>query len=170
MAEITSETLAEYQTQADALLESKKTLLMTTMNADGEPEMSYSPYLRDGQDLYVFISELAAHTQNLMANPQAGVMFIADESVSQNLFARERLIYQCRSEVVEQSALKGVLLNQMQAKFGNIMKMLRSLPDFHLLRLQPYRGRYVVGFGKAFDIDMASGELIHVDKDRLQGK
>jgi len=43
--------------------------------------------------------------------------------------------------------------------------MLRSL-DFSLFELTPVAGRYVVGFGKAFTIDIANDKLIHVVIDK----
>jgi len=45
------------------------------------------------------------------------------------------------------------------------MELLRSL-DFSLFELTPIEGRYVVGFGKAFTIDIAKDTLIHVVVDK----
>ena len=40
-------------------------------------------------------------------------------------------------------------------KFGNFMGMMRNLNDFHLYRLSPQTGSYVVGFARAYTL---SGE------------
>ena len=52
---------------------------------------------------------------------------------------------------------------------ANMIAMLRTLPDFRLFALLPEQGSYVVGFGKAFDVDPKSGDLLHRDQDRLKG-
>lgn len=54
-------------------------VLMATATEDGEPVASYAPYLEHGGDFYVYVSDLAAHTQNLKRNPRASLMFIEDE-------------------------------------------------------------------------------------------
>jgi len=50
-------------------------------------------------------------------------------------------------------------LNALQNKFGNVVGLLRTLPDFHLFALQPTGGRYIVGFGRAFTIDITNNSL-----------
>ena len=153
-----------------ALQQSKQTLLLSSLNTEGDPEISYAPYYRDDAGaFYLFISDLAAHTKNLRAHNQASVMFITDEGQSQNQFARERLIYQCEvSEVAEGEAVFQTTLDAMEAKFGNIMAMLRTLQDFHLFRLNPYKGTYVVGFGRAYEVDPATGHLEHISEEKVK--
>ena len=50
----------------------------------------------------------------------------------------------------------------MQDKFGEVVGVLRSLSDFHLLALRPESGRYVIGFGRAFTINLSDGTLRHI--------
>lgn len=151
------------------LQQGKETLLLSTQGEE-YPEISYAPYVRDQKGcFYIFISQLAAHTKNLMNSPYASVMFIANEEQSQNLFARERAIYKCTSaEVSKEDKNYMVLLEQMENELGKVVGMLRSLPDFHLFCLQPTEGRYVVGFGKAYTIDLITGELIHITEEQVK--
>jgi len=162
--------MSEPQEACRALQQGKKTLLLSTLSADNFPEISYAPYVTDDQgNFYIFISELAAHTQCLLANAKCSVMFVADEDQSQNLFARERLIYSCVSKRVDSSESDySNMLDRLEETFGNVVGMLRSLPDFHLFRLQPQQGRYVVGFGKAFKVDPITGELEHISEQALK--
>ena len=154
------------------LEQSRKTLLLSTLNTDQFPEISYAPYFKsETGEFFIFISELSAHTQNLLANPKASVMFIADECDSQNLFARERLIYQCHVEEIERGIpVYTERLDQLETKFGNIMGMLRTLTDFKLFQLKPVKGTYVVGFGKAYEVEPKTGQLVHISADKLSGK
>lgn len=164
-----SANLSELAASAQVLQQRCKTLLLSSCNHQGDPEISYAPYFRDTEGVfYIFISELAAHTRNLQAHPKASIMFIADEQDSQNLFARERLIYSCDvGWVAPEQAAYEILLDQLQVSLGNTVGMLRSLADFRLCRLVPTAGRYVVGFGKAYELSV-TGELTHITEERIK--
>lgn len=140
------------------------TLLMATVAADGEPEASYAPYVEEGGDFYIFVSELSSHTANLMHSGRVGILFIEDESSNRNLFARRRLSFQCRAEeVARTTAGFDSILGRFEARFGGLIATLKALNDFHLIRLRPQSGRYVTGFAKAFAIDdVALGEIRHI--------
>ncbi len=162
--------IESHQQGCEVLLAERRSLLLATVNPSGEPDISYAPFVRDERgNFYIFVSRLAIHTTNLLSRQQASVLFIREEAESRNLFARERLSFRCRvSELLPQDADYKSWLDQMEQQLGGTVAMLRNLPDFHLLRLTPQSGRYVVGFGKAFDVDPLSGELSHIDADRLQ--
>jgi len=162
----------ELSEECMALQKSKQTLLLSTLNREGDPEISYAPYYRDEKGAFhLFISELASHTKNLKSHSRASIMFIADEEQSQNQFARERLIYQCDAvEVSRESADYQPILDTMENKFGNIMAMLRTLNDFHLFCLQPKSGSYVVGFGRAYEVDPATGMLEQITEEKLKSR
>ena len=144
----------ELRTAVMALQQRYHTLLLSSLD-NHHPELSYAPYCCDQQGrFYVYLSGLASHSQNLERHPDCSVMFIADESDSRNLFARERLSYRCRAERIEpQAPDHSIQLDQLQQRFGEVMTLLRTLPDFQLYRLTPLSGRYVVGFGRAYDVD-----------------
>lgn len=162
--------LEEHQQACDALLKSKKSALMATLSAAGVPESSYAPYIRDDKGcFYIFVSELAAHTQNLLANPVCSLFFIEDESSARNLFARERLSFRCRvGQIARDAAEYELMLDQMEAEHGNTVGLLRGLGDFRLFALMPEEGSYVVGFGKAFEVNPSDGSLIHLDEARVK--
>jgi putative heme iron utilization protein len=125
---------------------------IATLNDLGEPESSYAPFVVDHHNnVFVFISGLAAHTANLENNPRAGLMFIEDESGAANAFARRRLQYQCHAEPVarDTDVWKAVML-LFEKRFGRFMETLQALPDFRLFRFVPYRGSYITGFGKTY--------------------
>jgi len=136
------------------LVDARETLLLSTVNADTRPEISYAPYIRDrAGDFVIFVSELAAHTGNLLRRGEAAVMFIESEASSRNPFARQRVILQCRAqEVAREERRYPLLLASLEERFGETVALLRSLPDFHLIILSPRSGRYVAGFGKAYQI------------------
>jgi len=145
-----------------------RAVLISSTDPDGTPDASYAPFVSDQHGaLYIFVSRLAAHTGNLLSSGQASLMFIRNEDQSPNLFARQRLIYQCSvDEIPASSEQYAPLLSQMTDSFGAIIKTLRQLPDFHLLRLTPISGRYIEGFGKAYQWQ---GALPDDEKHHISG-
>ena len=143
------------------LLASQQTLLLATASVKGIPDLNYAPFVRDEAGcFYIFISELAAHTDNLLTNPQVSVMFVRPESESDNLFARERAVFDCSVKEIDRSDdIYPIHLKAMQNQFGEIVGVLCSLSDFHLFALTPISGRYVAGFGQAYTINVKDGSL-----------
>lgn len=150
-----------------ALIDSQRTLLLSTVSDNGDADISYAPYLRVEKAFYVYVSELAKHTGNMLRSGQASVMFVQPETEAANPFARQRVVFNCRVEEIRRDDVRYVsLLDDMHRRFGEVIGMLRSLPDFHLLELKPQQGQYVAGFGKAFGIDPIDGELQVIVKNR----
>jgi putative heme iron utilization protein len=143
------------------LLATQQTLLLSTASASCVPDLSYAPFVRDpAGSFYIFVSELAGHTANLLNNPQASVMFIRPESEARNLFARERAVFNCTvKELKRDETIYTTQLLALQDKFGEVVSVLRSLSDFHLFALCPASGRYVAGFGRAYTINVEDGTL-----------
>ena len=138
--------------------ESVKTLHLSTLTEEGKPNASYAPYVAgqlegDQGSFYIFVSQLASHTQDLLSNPETSILLMQDESSTRQIFARRRLSYQCFVEIV-QGTEPGYNINMdaLEARFGNVVTVLRGLPDFILFRLKPYKGQYVMGFGKAYKL------------------
>lgn len=147
--------------QCDSLIQSRQTLLLSTVTENGKPESSYAAYVRDQQGVfYIYVSELAAHTKNMLQNKLVSVLFIASENETQNFFARERIVFDCTiNEIQKDDVTHDTQLQAMQEKFGETVALLRNLTDFHLLALTPVSGKYIAGFGKAFEINIEKGIL-----------
>ncbi|WP_428034071.1 HugZ family protein [Amphritea sp.] len=145
--------------QLDHLLQSSKTVQLATQGDIG-PEASYSPFVFSRGSLYIFVSQLASHTLNLMRSPVAGVMLIEDEANSRNLFARNRITLQCHvCEILPDDSGYEPIMVLYRERHGPTVDLLRTLPDFRLFRLIPQQGRLVMGFGRAFIIEMPDFRL-----------
>jgi putative heme iron utilization protein len=143
------------------LILSQQTLLLSTVTVEGEPECSYAPYVRDQHGVfYIYVSELAAHTRNMLQKGCASVLFIRPEKEVKNIFARERVVFKCLVNEVQNSDERyDKQLLKMKDKFGETIELLRSLSDFHLLALTPLNGKYIAGFGQAYTIDLTSDRV-----------
>lgn len=139
--------------EARAFRDRFRTLMLATCTPDGKPEASLAPFLLDDQERpCVYLSELAAHTANLLANPRASLLFAGDEAEARNPFARQRLTLHCRAlELQGEKAEK--ILNEMEKAFGETVALLRALPDFHLFAFEVEEGSYIKGFGQAWALE-----------------
>jgi len=164
MTEISKQELEDITRTYHDLIASQQTLLLSTASANGIPDISYAPFVRDHAGLfYIYVSDMACHTANLRDNPQASILFIRPESESRNLFARERAVLGCSvKEIIRNDEIYIHQIQALQNKFGEVVSVLRSLSDFHLFALRPESGRYVIGFGRAFTINMNDGTLRHI--------
>ncbi len=144
----TAEIRREYLALRDAL----DGAMLSTRAEDGTPEASYAPILwRDGA-AYLFLSELASHTRNLLRDPALGLLLL-DPATTSNPFARRRIVLNASAERIERDAeLHARMIGEFRRRFGKVMDLLEPLPDFHLFRVVPRRGRYIRGFGQAYDL------------------
>ncbi|MFP8966073.1 HugZ family protein [Pokkaliibacter sp. CJK22405] len=132
-----------------------RSVMMATVSCDGgAPHVSYAPCIEDEDGhLFIQVSELAAHTRNLLAGSSIKVMFIQDEASSPVIHARERLTLDVtvkeisREEVEWNSTIQAFI-----ERFGEVAKTLSSLDDFHIFKLTPESGVYVKGFAKAYRV------------------
>ncbi len=166
MNEPNEQELSKLCTAFQTLISSQQTLLLSTISEAKQPEISYAPYVRDERGIfYVFISDLASHTNNLRLTKQASIMFIKPESETREPFARERVTFKCSvTEIAAENTIFNKQLTALHEKFGQIISVLKSLNDFHLFALKPIAGQYVVGFGKAFKVAMTNGTLTRITR------
>ncbi|CAD6880354.1 pyridoxamine 5'-phosphate oxidase-like FMN-binding protein [Methylomonas albis] len=137
-----------------ALPQTFSSVLMATVSGSGEPEASYAAYIRHDGQYYVYVSELATHTRNLLANGRVCLLFVEDEDKAAHLFARQRVTYHCSAgEIDRDSEAFAYIMVLFEEKFGAFMKQLQNMQDFHLFCLSPQRGSFVQGFAKAFAIE-----------------
>ena len=129
--------------------------MLSTVNAEGMPNASYAPFVRDEQyNFYLYVSGLSSHTQNLETTGKVSLLLIEDETQVKQIFARQRLTYDCNATLLpRESEAWNAIADQFEAQFGNIIQMLRGLGDFRIFKLKPYGGRFVMGFGAAYEID-----------------
>ncbi len=140
--------------EAQQFLRHSQTAYLATVAAEGQPTASYAPFIYQAPYIYIFISELSRHTQDLLATQKASVLFIEDEAQAHNPFARQRLSFQCTVQKIDREAdLWSQCLAQFTEQFGDIVSVLKQLKDFHLFQLQLDQGQFVKGFGQAYPLD-----------------
>jgi len=134
-------------------------IVLATTSGEGGALASQAPYTLDEDgNFLILVSSLAEHGKTLRAAESINVMLMEDEAGLANPFARERLNYTCRVEMLlpdSDTRIEGEKL--LLSRFGKFVQTLIQLPDFMMFRLVPVSGRYVAGFGAAYEIE--NGEI-----------
>lgn len=137
-----------------------ESLVLATVDEQGQPHASTAPFVRDPSgNFYVFVSALARHAANL-ARGRAEILLLEDQTLTSNPFARRRLSFRCSSLAVGPGPERDQVLTEFHHRFGNIVATLRQLPDFILFRLVPEDATYVKGFGQAYRMPGADLERL----------
>ncbi len=140
--------------EAERLMAQFKTVQMATLNSLGNPEASYTPYIKHSGDYYIFVSRLASHTNNIAQHPTLSLFFVQNEAEAKNLFARKRMTLECRGIAIErEDSHWNEILDLFQRKHGTTVELLRTLPDFILFKLSPMSATFIKGFGQAFKLE-----------------
>jgi hypothetical protein len=145
-------------------------IIMSTISKEGIPDASYAPFVIDNdKNIYIYVSGLATHTQNIHNHPFVSVLFIEDEVKTKEIFARRRLNFNCTANLVERESEKWQqIVDKFEIRFGELISTLRSLPDFRIFQLTPKNGRFVIGFGAAYNISSDNiNQLIQITKESL---
>lgn len=142
----TEEALAEFH----AFNQAYNSVMLATVNAEGFADASYAPTLQQNGRFYVYISALATHTQNILQQPYASLLFIEPETPA-NLFRRQRTMIRCRAiTIARETQAWDSLMDRYELVMGKMMRTLRALTDFQLFELTPIQATYVRGFAQTY--------------------
>jgi putative heme iron utilization protein len=150
-----------------ALLHHHRTAALATLQPAGDgtpatPFVSFVPYAIDTahSQLVLHLSGLAAHTQQLQAQPLASLMVVQPEPPDAPVHALERATLQVRASTPERgSPAWDAARSAYLARFPDVGFMM-ELGDFRLVCLAPLAARHIAGFGAARDV--APEELLQV--------
>ncbi|MBA5760973.1 heme utilization protein HutZ [Vibrio sp. 404] len=144
---------SKLESDLKAFRQQRYTLQLATVDQQGQPNVSYAPFVQNQHGYFVLISELARHTQNLLTTPNVSLMMVEDEAASSQLYARVRLTFDATAHKVERdSRLWQQVISQMEERHGDIVSGLIQLQDFILFHFLPQKGLFVKGFGQAYPV------------------
>jgi len=149
----------------DELLASAQTLGISIISPDADggmlPDSGFAPFIRKNGRFYIYSSNLSSHVRSLIDGQPAQFFLIADEGVSQNIWARVRLKFTARIvEIARDADNFAPILDNIGAAHGPVMDLIRDFTDFHLFEITPERGTLVTGFAAAFEVDGPDFNLI----------
>lgn len=152
-------------------VERKHTVVLSMLDDDGNPFNSCAPFVKKDGKLYIYISEVAEHFYFLEKNKKVDALLIADEVDTKNAFATERARWNCIPKNIGNDGHEDIFELFYKSHGKAMVEMLQGL-DFSLFELSPQQGRYVIGFGLAFNVDIEGNTFEHVvvDKDNKENK
>jgi len=162
---MTKQLLAEIADEVLEFLSKRRSLELSTINLQGEPLASYAPFYRDEEgNFFILVSALAMHSANLENGP-VSILVIADERDSKQIYARVRVGFQCQArEVSRDTDDFELLIDKLKIRHGSVIETLSSLSDFKLYKLIPESGRFIKGFGQAYEVNAQFTQVIPVDR------
>lgn len=153
------------QSDFDQFIAGVNILHLASTSLDGVPEASYAPCVHLDGIWYVYLSDLAKHTQNILTTGRVSILLIEPAQASANMFALKRVSFDMKAEDVSRETEQwSSVLDFFESRFGAMVAMIRPLSDFHLIALEPISGGFVRGFGQAF---ILGGEkMLKIEKRR----
>ncbi len=146
------------QDEVEQFIASANSIVISTISQDGCPDTGVAPFAMLDEHFVILVSELSAHTKNLMAGRAVSALIMADDNRAANAFARPRLSLQMSAtEIPRDDAKFARLVDALRNRHGETVELLVSLPDFHAFALTPRQIRWISGFAKTYISE--NGEL-----------
>ena len=145
---------AAQQTQLEGFIAKRQSLVLATHDAQGECELGVAPFVFVDGAFAVLLSRLAVHTRHLEREPCVQIMLLDDEADTRQPYARLRMSVSCDvTRLARTESRSEAIFELLQARFGSIVPLLRSLDDFQVFIFTPKNGRLIAGFGKAYRLE-----------------
>ena len=129
-------------------------LLSLSVLVEGEPDASLMPYaLRpDFGAVYVQASGLARHSRGLQPGARVGVLIHENDAPEADPLQIKRLTVPATVTVLDRDSDAFAAARELFVGRFPGAELTLNLGDFNLYELQLGRGRYIAGFGQAFNI------------------
>jgi len=121
---------------------------------EGDPFVSMVPFalLPGGTDFLIHVSQLSAHTQDMLTHTQVSLLVIAPPSPEVPAQALARMTVQgLATQLPESTPGHAAAERAYLARFPNSATMF-ELPDFSLFAIRPRSIRFIGGFGQALTL------------------
>lgn len=140
------------QTLAHIIRETRLAALGTLH--DGEPNLAMVAYAfaEDFSAFYIHVSKLGKHTRDMEADPRVSLLIAQEDDHRADPQTLARLSLQATVEILPRNAPDYLLIKNRYLRRFPEAEQLFSLGDFNIWKITPTSGRYVAGFGRAFNI------------------
>lgn len=139
------------------ILQTQQVAALGTLH-DGAPYVSMVPYaiLPGGEGFVILVSQLSAHTNDMLSSPAVSLLVVARPSSETPVHATARVTIQgqakpCADLIQGQAEAKAAYLTKFPETAG-----LFSFADFLLFVIRPTSIRFVGGFAQAATLDPAA--------------
>jgi putative heme iron utilization protein len=121
---------------------------------DGEPNQAMVAVAHedDFSAFYIHVSRLGKHTADMEANPHVSLLFTEADDGRPDPQTLARVSMQGVAEIVSRNAADYARIKDLYLRGFPEAEQLFSLGDFNMWRITPKSGRFVAGFGRAFNL------------------
>lgn len=121
---------------------------------DGGPNLAMVAYAfaEDFSAFYIHVSRLGKHTRDMEHNPHVSLLISETDDQRPDPQTLARVSLQGTAEVLPRDAWGYALIKTLYLKRFSESEPLFSLGDFNLWRITLVGGRFVAGFGQAFNL------------------
>ncbi|TEY04474.1 HugZ family heme oxygenase [Campylobacter sp. US33a] len=134
---------------------------LATLSPSGSVVCSYAPLIQCEEGNFIYISEVSEHFANIKEHPNnIEVMFLEDESQAASVILRKRVRFKAVAKFMPRDESFDRIYDIFEKRADKAVKMIRNMLDFHLIKLEFEEGRFVKGFGQAYNVK--NGELTHI--------
>lgn len=138
----------EIKKNLDYLLE-LQTISLATINYENMPCISYAPYIIKDGKLYLLLSTVAEHFENIINQQFLCGLLIESDTAAQNLFLKKRL--DIKLKYLEHFKTHPII-SDFVSSYGEFVNTLIKM-DFYFFELEIVSAKIVYGAGKAFELD-----------------
>jgi putative heme iron utilization protein len=121
---------------------------------DGEPNLAMVAYALadDFSAFYIHVSRLGKHTRDMETDPRVSLLITETDDRRDDPQALARVSLQGTAEVLPRDGSDYSLIKSMYLKRFPEAEPMFSLGDFNIWKITPKSGRFVAGFGRAFNL------------------
>jgi hypothetical protein len=134
-----------------ALLQSRRTAALGSLDASGEVFVSMVPFAidTDAQELILHVSALAAHTGHMQRTPRVSLLVCAPETADEPVHALPRVTLDALARTAVPDTDEALSARRAYLQRFPEAEPMTALGDFRFVRLQLLGARQVAGFGAA---------------------
>jgi putative heme iron utilization protein len=121
---------------------------------EGEPNLAMVAYAfpEDFSAFYIHVSKLGKHTRDMETNPRVSLLIAQEDDHRADPQTLARVSLQAIAEVLPRGASDYSLIKTRYLRRFPEAEHLFSLGDFNIWKITPKSGRFVAGFGRAFNL------------------
>jgi putative heme iron utilization protein len=150
--------------QLGRLISGQRWAALATVDEKGQPQASMVAYVPEPgfNGILLHLSQLAAHTRNLLESPWASLAIAEPDSGERDPQTLMRASLEGAVDPIARDSDEFLVCKQQYLARLPDAEQLFGFGDFMLLRLQPQSVRFVAGFGRAFSF--SGSDLAGLDK------
>jgi putative heme iron utilization protein len=121
---------------------------------DGEPNLAMVAYAfaEDFSAFYIHVSKLGKHTTDMEADPRVSLLIAETDDRRADPQTLARISIHGKAEIIPRTDPGYAQVKKIYLERFPESEQLFSLGDFNMWRITPKGGRFVAGFGRAFDL------------------